>query len=161
MTLWLHLMGPALSFGSGAFFIFVFYPAFKSLEDSQARMKVFVQGIKYFHPIYLLGFCVALLSGASQITDLKINLGSNYFDVIAQPLLWKFGLTLLMFMIGGIQSFGFGLPLTKMVNGLIEGSDEQKDSYVNKIWWATLINLILIGVTVFIGLKLSSLLNSV
>lgn len=150
----LHLLGVALSLGGAAVFLFVLYPSLKFLGDPTLRMKVLGNSLRYYHPLFLFGICLNFMSGAIHLTDLKIRFGSSYFDSLSNILLWKFAMTLLIFLIAGMQCFGQGLKLTRMVNGVIPGNLATQEKYARKIWRAQLVNLVLLTVTLWLGLKM-------
>jgi len=151
---WLHVTGVAVSLGTGLFLVFVFFPALKIIEDRQQRMKVLATAIQYFHPIFLLGICTVFMTGAIRLTDLKIDFGQLYYSSLGHVLLWKFGLTTLIFLIAGGQCFGMGLKLQRMANGVIEGTIERQERLANAIKKMATYNLIALAVTIYFGLKL-------
>ncbi|HEX5038409.1 MAG TPA: hypothetical protein VFX30_14735 [bacterium] len=151
---WLHVTGVAVSLGTGLFLVFVFFPALKIIEDRQQRMKLLAAAIQYFHPIFLLGICTVFMTGAIRLTDLKIDFGQLYYSSLGHVLLWKFGLTTLIFLIAGGQCFGMGLKLQRMANGVIEGTIERQERLANAIKKMATYNLIALAVTIYFGLKL-------
>src|SRR3989338_722274 len=130
---WLHLLGIAISLGSGLFFILVFYPSLKSLPDPAQRMKTLAEALKYFHPLFLFGICLTFVTGAIRLTDLKIGFGALYYSTFGKILLLKFGMTLLVFLAAGMQCFGMGLNLGRMANGVIPGDLAFQEKYARKI----------------------------
>jgi uncharacterized membrane protein len=153
----LHLFGLALSLGGAAGFLFVLYPALKAIESHEARMKILGNSLRYYHPLFLFGICLTFMSGAIHLTDFKIAFGTQYFSVFGKILLWKFGMTLLIFLIAGMQCFGMGLKLTRMVNGVIPGDLATQERYAKKIWRAQIVNLVLLAVTLWLGLEMAAL----
>lgn len=154
ILVWLHLLGIVISLGSGLFFILVFYPSLKSLPDPAQRMKTLAEALKYFHPLFLFGICLVFVSGAIRLTDLKIGFGTLYYSTFGRILLWKFGMTLLIFLAAGMQCFGMGLKLGRMANGVIPGDLALQEKYARKIKRVMTVNLIFLAVTLYIGLKL-------
>lgn len=151
---WLHIIGLVMSLGSGLTFLLVMRPAANTIEAASERLKVTAKLIGYFHPLYLLGICTLFMSGAWGLTQLKIGLGSNYFEKVSAILYWKFGLTTVIFLVASMQCFGQGLKLTRMVNGIIPGDIDRQEYYVKKITRATFVNVILLAVTLYVGLKM-------
>jgi uncharacterized membrane protein len=151
---WLHLFGIVVSLGSGLFFILVFYPSLKSIPEPGQRMKTLAEALKYFHPLFLFGICLVFVSGAIRLTDLKIGFGTLYYSTFGRILLWKFGMTLLIFLAAGMQCFGMGLKLGRMANGVIPGDLPTQERYARKIKRVMTVNLIFLGITLYIGLKL-------
>ena len=151
---WLHLMGVAVSLGCNVFFVFVLFPSLQTQADPQLKMKAIAGTLKYYHPIFLLGICVVFMTGAVRLTDLKIDFGQMYYSSLGHALMWKFGFTMLIFLIAGGQCFGMGLKLQRMVNGVIEGSLERQERLANAIKKMATYNIVLIAVTVYFGLKL-------
>lgn len=155
---WLHLLGIALSFGSGLFFAFIFYPSLQKIADPQERMKVLAESLRFFHPAFLLGICIVFVTGAMRLTDLKIGFGGAYFASLSNILYWKFGLTTAIFMLASMQCFGMGLKLGRMATGVIPGDLELQEKYARKIRRVTIWNLILLAVTMYVGLKLAPII---
>jgi uncharacterized membrane protein len=151
---WLHLTGAAVSLGSGLFLVFVLFPALKSIADPAQRMKTLAAAIQYFHPLFLLGICVTFMSGAMRLTDLKIGFGELYYSSLGHTLLWKFGLTTVIFLIAGGQCFGMGLKLQRMANGVIEADPVRQERLSKAIKKMATYNIVLIAVTIYFGLKL-------
>ncbi len=153
----LHLFGLVLSLGGGTVFVFVLYPSLKFLAEPADRMKLLGNSLRYFHPIFLFGICLTFMTGAMHLTQLKIGLGSSYYEKLGGILLWKFGMTLLIFLVAGMQCFGMGLKLQRMANGVIAGDLVRQEYYAKKIWRAQLVNLVLLAVTLWLGLKMGAL----
>ncbi len=151
---WLHVTGAAVSLGSGLFLVFVFFPSLKTIPDPALRMKTLAAAIQYFHPIFLLGICTTFMTGAMRLTDLKIDFGQLYYSSLGHVLMWKFGLTTLIFLIAGGQCFGMGLKLQRMANGVIEGTLERQERLANAIKKMATYNVIALAVTIYFGLKL-------
>lgn len=150
---WLHVAGAALSLGTSVFFVFVLYPSLKD-ADPKHRTKAIADTLKYYHPLFLLGICVVFMTGAMRLTDLKIGYGQLYYSAFGHTLLWKFGLTLFIFLIAGGQCFGMGLKLQRMANGVMEGSIERQEKLARAIKKMALYNIVLIAVTIYFGLRL-------
>ncbi len=151
---WLHLLGVAMSLGSSIFFVFVLFPSLKKQTDVTLKMKAIADTLPYYHPIFLLGICVTFMTGAVRLTDLKIDFGQLYYSSLGHVLLWKFGFTMLIFLIAGGQCFGMGLKLQRMANGIIEGSIERQERLANAIKKMATYNIILIASAIYFGLKL-------
>jgi uncharacterized membrane protein len=151
---WLHVTGVAVSLGSGLFLVFVFFPSLKTIPDRAQRMKTLAAAIQYFHPIFLLGICTVFMTGAMRLTDLKIDFGQLYYSALGHVLMWKFGLTTLIFLIAGGQCFGMGLKLQRMANGVIEGTLERQEKLASAIKKMATWNVIALAVTIHFGLKL-------
>ncbi|MBI2082639.1 MAG: hypothetical protein HYT76_03635 [Deltaproteobacteria bacterium] len=154
---YLHIFGVVLSLGSGFFFIFIFPAALNSISDSGQRVQVFAASLRLFHPLFLLGLCLTFMSGAIHLTHFKIQFGTEYFNKFGGLLIWKFALTLLIFLIAGMQCFGMGLKLTRMASGVIQGDLATQERYARKIKTAQTLNLILLAVTIWFGIKLGAL----
>lgn len=155
---WLHLLGVTISIGSGLYFVLVTYPSLKGFEDRYQRIKILAENLKYFHPLFLFGICMVFVTGAMRLTDLKIGFGTSYYAELGTVLLWKFGMTMVIFLIGSMQCFGMGLKLGRMANGVIPGDIELQERYANKIKRAMSINLVFLIITLFIGLKIIPLI---
>ena len=152
--IWLHLMGIVISLGAGLLLVIGIYPACRRIEDEDVRFRTLAGILKYFHPLYLFGICLTFMTGAIGLTTLKIGLGETYYQQIGGILIQKFGLTMLIFLVASMQCFGQGLKVTRMANGIIPADSATKEKYLKKIYRATLINVILIAITLYIGLKL-------
>ncbi len=151
---WLHLMGIVISLGAALLLVIGVYPAAQKIEDPEARFQMLAGVLKYFHPLYLFGICLVFMTGAFGLTDLKIDLGAGYYDAVGNILIKKFGLTMLIFLIASMQCFGQGLKITRMANGVIEADEATKQRYIKKVHRATIMNIILIAITIYVGLKL-------
>ncbi len=152
--LWLHLSGIIISLGSAVLIVGAVYPGTTWIEDKSQRFMMIAGILKYFHPLFLFGICLIFMTGAIGLTDLKIDLGTAYYTKIGSVLLQKFGLTMLIFLFGSMQCVGTGLRVARMANGVIESDEPTKTRYLMKIYRTTIINIILLAVTLYIGLKL-------
>ncbi len=151
---WLHVMGVVISLGSGLFFVIVLYPSLKVIQEPSQRIKVLAQSLQYFHPLFLFGICLTFVTGAIRLTDLKIGFGPLYYSSLGKILLWKFGMTLVIFLAAGMQCFGMGLKLFRMANGVIPGDLALQEKYARKIKKVMTYNLVFLAVTLYIGLKI-------
>ncbi len=154
---YLHLFGLAVSLGSGIFFILLVFFWSKSVPDQAIRMKGIADSLRVFHPLFLFGICLVFMSGAIHLTTLKIGFGSRYFETFGRILLSKFGMTLLIFLVAGMQCFGMGLKFQRMVYGVIEGDLAKQARYAKKIWRAQVMNLLFLAITLWLGLKMGAL----
>ena len=150
----LHWLGLIISLGGGLCFLVVFYPALKALDDPAQRFKVLANALRFYHPLFLFGICLIFVTGAIHLTDLKIRFGTLYYDKIGRILIWKFTVTFLVFIIASMQSFGQGLKFGRMAYGVIPGDLATQERYAKKIWRSQFVNLILLVVGLYLGLKL-------
>lgn len=155
---WLHILGIVISLGSGLFFVLIFYRSLKVLPDPSQRMKVLAESLRFFHPLFLFGICLTFVTGAIRLTDLKIGFGDLYYSTFGRILLWKFGMTLLIFMTAGMQCFGMGLKLGRMATGVIPGDLALQERYAKKIRRVMTFNLVFLAATLYMGLKLVPLI---
>ncbi len=151
---WLHVLGTVISLGSGLFLILVLYPSLKAFSDPHQRVKIVAESLKYFHPLFLFGICMTFVTGAIRLTDLKIGFGNLYYSTFGQILMWKFGMTLLVFLAAGMQCFGMGLKLGRMANGVIPGDLALQEKYMRKIKRVMTVNLVFLAIALYVGLKL-------
>ena len=158
--IWLHVMGIVISLGAALLLVLAVYPAANKITDEEQRFQMLAGVLKYFHPLYLFGICLVFMTGAIGLTDLKIDLGLSYYDQVGNILIKKFALTMLIFLVASMQCFGQGLKVTRMANGVIEADLATKQRYLKKIYRATLINIILIAITLYIGLQLPAAIAS-
>jgi uncharacterized membrane protein len=154
LLVWLHIMGVVISLGGGLFFVLVFLPTLKSLPDPHQRMKVMAESLKYFHPLFLFGICLTFMTGAMRLTDLKIGFGAFYYSSVGKILIWKFSMTMLIFLLASMQCFGMGLKLGRMANGVIPGDLATQERYARKIKKVLTWNLVFLAITLYIGLKM-------
>ena len=157
---WLHLMGIVISLGAALLLVLAVYPAAAKIADEEQRFQMLAAILKYFHPLYLFGICLVFMTGAIGLTDLKIGLGDQYYDQLSIVLIKKFALTMLIFLVASMQCFGQGLKVTRMANGIIEADMATKQRYTKKIYRATVINIILIAITIYVGLQLPLAIGS-
>lgn len=151
---WLHMIGVVVSLGGAVLFAFGVTPALLVIEDRSQRIKVFAKVIQFFHPTFLFGICLTFMTGAMRLTDLKIGFGTEYFKQLGTLLMIKFGLTTLIFLIGSGQCFGMGLKVTRMANGVLEGTIERQEKLAHLIRKMTIYNVVLMAVTIYFGLKI-------
>lgn len=151
---WLHVSGIIISLGSAIGLVVLFSSKFPSLSDPHEKMKFLAAKIQRLHPLYLFGICLTFVTGAMRLTDLKIGYGAAYYPTLGKILMWKFGMTTLIFMVASMQCFGMGLKFGRMANGVIPGDLATQERYARKIKKATLANILFIFITVLIGLKM-------
>ncbi|MBI2066568.1 MAG: hypothetical protein HYW02_02620 [Deltaproteobacteria bacterium] len=156
---YLHLAGLVISLGGGLFFVIGLYPSLRTFDDPSIRMRLLASSLRIFHPLFLFGLCLTFMTGALHLTDFKIALGSDYLPKIGSILLWKFGMTLLIFLIAGMQCFGMGLKFQRMVNGVVPGDLATQERYAKKIWRAQFANLIFLAITLWLGLMMSAIIH--
>lgn len=151
---WFHVLGVVISLGTALFFMGVFLPSLKVIEEPDRRMKLIAEALRYFHPLFLLGICITFVSGALRLMDWKEIFASHYPVPVVNLLLWKFGVTLLIFLVAGGQCIGMGLKFGRMANGVIPGDLALQEKYLGKIRRMMSINIVLIGIAMYLGLKL-------
>ncbi len=150
----LHVSGIIISLGSAVGLLILFSSSHPHLPDPHEKMKFLAAKIQRLHPLYLFGICLTFMTGAMRLTDLKIGYGAAYYPTLGKILMWKFGMTTVIFMVASMQCFGMGLKFGRMANGVIPSDLATQERYARKIKKATLANILFILVTVFIGLKL-------
>ena len=158
---WLHVMGVVVSLGSAVMFAFGIGPALQLVEDRTQRMKIFAKVMQFFHPVFLFGICLTFMTGAMRLTDLKIGFGTEYYQSLGTLLMVKFGFTTLIFLIGAGQCFGMGLKVTRMANGVLEGSIEKQEKLAGLIRKMTIYNIVLMSITIYVGLKIVPMIYGV
>ena len=144
----LHLIALCVALGGALLFNFVLYPSLKFIGEKKERHRFLAQFIRYYHPFFLGGLSILLLSGAFRVTDLKISLGVGYFSVMGKLLMIKLGMMLLIFNLACMQTMGTGLKFGRMAMGVIPGDEATVDRYARKIWRVSLVNIVcMIGTT--------------
>ncbi|MBI2881216.1 MAG: hypothetical protein HYY21_06485 [Candidatus Tectomicrobia bacterium] len=118
-------------------------------------MSRFAKALVFYHPFVLVLLGVLLMTGAMLITELKIQIGVRFFEVVFHSL----GQKLLIFFVIALYSshmfFGIGLKVTR-ANAPLElrqfemPLDDQLRS-LRRIHTGTLVNLLLAAYAYYLG----------
>lgn len=152
-----HLLPWALGMGSAFYFAFIAVPLANRLLEGEKRLEFIRWNIKYYSPFFLLMMSIVVVTGAWRLTDYKIVLGIQYFQDVSTVLIVKLILFMVIYLLAAYQSFGLGLRVTgqgkeAMADSVAAGV---VDTVFKKMRTIAIINLVLMSVTVYVGLKLS------
>jgi uncharacterized membrane protein len=154
-VLWLHLLGLAVYFGSGATLMAVVLPMAAQVSAPREKQRFLAQAFKWYNPLSIGALGVVLMTGAFNLTSYKALLGPRFFALLGGVLGWKLLLVFLLINISAAVSLGMGHRIVRT-----ELRDEEIDaarliSLVKRIQIFTIVALLLTAWIVWVSLNLT------
>src|SRR5437773_2977608 len=81
-TLWLHLLGLAVYFGSGVTLVVVLLPMAAQIPAAPDKQRFLAQGLRLYNPLSIGALGVALMTGAFNLTSYKAMFGRRFFALL-------------------------------------------------------------------------------
>ena len=154
-TLWLHLLGLAVYFGSGVTLAVVLLPMAAQISAPREKQRFLAQGLKRYNPLSIGALGVALMTGAFNLTSYKALLGPQFFSLLGGVLGLKLFLVFVLINVSAAVSLGMGhrVVRTELRGEAIE--PERLAGLVKRIQIFTVIVLLLTAWIVWVSLNLT------
>src|SRR5205809_8097100 len=107
-TLWLHLLGLAVYFGSGVTLVVVLLPMAAQIPAAPDKQRFLAQGLTLYHPLSIGALGVALMTGAFNLTSYKAMFGRRFFALLGGVLGLKLLLVFLLINVSAAVSLAMG-----------------------------------------------------
>ena len=156
-TLWLHLLGLAVYFGSGVTLVVVLLPMAAQIPAPREKQRFLAQGLKRYNPLSIGALGVALMTGAFNLTSYKARLGPRFFSLLGGVLGLKLLLVFVLINVSAAVSLGLGhrVVRTELRGEAIE--PEQLAGLVKRMRVLTVVALLLTAWIVWTSLNLTRL----
>src|SRR5215510_5873576 len=154
-TLWLHLLGLAVYFGSGVTLVVVLLPMAAQIAAAPDKQRFLAQGLKLYNPLSIGALGVVLMTGAFNLTSYKAMFGRRFFELLGGVLGLKLLLVFLLINVSAAVSLGMGhrIVRTELRGEAIEA--ERLTSLVKRIQIFTIVALALTAWIVWVSLNLT------
>ena len=156
-TLWLHLLGLAVYFGSGVTLVVVLLPMAAQIPAPREKQRFLAQGLKFYNPLSIGALGVALMTGAFNLTSYKALLGPRFFSLLGGVLGLKLLLVFVLINVSAAVSLGLGhrVVRTELQGEAIE--PERLAGLVKRMRVLTVVALVLTAWIVWTSLNLTRL----
>jgi len=156
-TLWLHLLGLAVYFGSGVTLVVVLLPMAAQIPAPREKQRFLAQGLKFYNPLSIGALGVALMTGAFNLTSYKALLGPRFFSLLGGVLGLKLLLVFVLINVSAAVSLGLGhrVVRTELRGEAIE--PERLAGLVKRMQVLTVVALVLTAWIVWTSLNLTRL----
>ena len=156
-TLWLHLLGLAVYFGSGVTLVVVLLPMAAQIPTPREKQRFLAQGLKRYNPLSIGALGVTLMTGAFNLTSYKALLGPRFFSLLGGVLGLKLLLVFVLINVSAAVSLGLGhrVVRTELRGEAIE--PERLTSLVKRMQVLTVVALVLTAWIVWTSLNLTRL----
>ncbi len=156
-TLWLHLLGLAVYFGSGVTLVVVLLPMAAQIPTPREKQRFLAQGLKRYNPLSIGALGVTLMTGAFNLTSYKALLGPRFFSLLGGVLGLKLLLVFVLINVSAAVSLGLGhrVVRTELRGEAIE--PERLAGLVKRIRVLTVVALLLTAWIVWTSLNLTRL----
>lgn len=155
LTLWLHLLGLAVYFGSGVTVIAVLLPMATQITAARDKQRFLAQSLKFYNPLSIGALGVALMTGAFNLTSYKAMFGPRFFDLLGGVLGFKLLLVFLLINVSAAVSLGMGHRIVRTELRAEEMEPERLASLVKRIQIFTIVALLLTAWIVWVSLNLT------
>jgi uncharacterized membrane protein len=154
-TLWLHLLGLAVYFGSGVVLVVVLLPMAAQIPAAADEQRFLAQALKLYNPLSIGALGVALMTGAFNLTSYKAMLGRRFFELLGGVLGLKLLLVFLLINVSAAVSLGMGhrIVRTELRGETIE--PERLTGLVKRMQIFTIVALALTAWIVWVSLNLT------
>jgi hypothetical protein len=153
LTRFVHVLALATYLGTTLAMVTVFFPALATLDDAGLQRRLLARGLRPYNMLSVGALGVLIISGASALTDLKVQFGAEYARLI-WPLFGKLGLTFLLTMVGTYVSFGIAHRLVRAEMGQLPIDHTQQQSMLKRMAGGCWLGVALAVWTSWVGLRL-------
>jgi uncharacterized membrane protein len=153
LTRFVHVLALATYLGTTLAMVTVFFPALATLDDPSLQRRLLAKGLRPYNMLSVGALGVLIISGASALTDLKVQFGPEYARLI-WPLFGKLGLTFLLTMVGTYVSFGIAHRLVRAEMGQLPIDEAQQRSMLKRMAGGCWLGVALAVWTSWVGLRL-------
>lgn len=159
LSLWLHLLGLAVYFGSGITLVVMFFPMASRILLPQEQHRFLAQGLRIYNPLSIGALGVLLMTGAFNLTSYKAILGPQFFSRLGLVLGLKLLLVFLLINVSAFVSLGLGHRLVRMHLGGETIEPERLARTLKQMRTFTIVALVLTGIIVFLSLNMTFLMR--
>lgn len=154
-TLWLHLLGLAIYFGSGVTLVVVLLPMAVQIPVARDKQRFLAQGLRLYNPLSIGALGVALMTGAFNLTSYKALLGRRFFDLLGGVLGLKLLLVFLLINVSAAVSLGMGHRVVRTELRGEEIEPQRLNGLVKRMQIFTVVALVLTAWIVWVSLNLT------
>ena len=154
-TLWLHLLGLAVYFGSGVTLVVVLLPMAAHIPVARDKQRFLAQGLRLYNPLSIGALGVVLMTGAFNLTSYKALLGRRFFDLLGGVLGLKLLLVFLLINVSAAVSLGMGHRVVRTELRGEEIEPERLTGLVKRMQIFTIVALLLTAWIVWVSLNLT------
>ncbi|MBI3300759.1 MAG: hypothetical protein HYZ72_01575 [Deltaproteobacteria bacterium] len=154
-TLWLHLLGLAVYFGSGVTLVMVLLPMAAQIPAAPDKQRFLAQGLKLYNPLSIGALGVALMTGAFSLTSYKALFGRRFFDLLGGVLGLKLLVVFVLINVSAAVSLGMGHRVVRTELRGEEIEPERLAGLVKRMQIFTVVALLLTAWIVWISLNLT------
>jgi hypothetical protein len=149
------VLAAALYFGSTASVLLALLPVVHDAPDPATKRRLFARVMRTYNPLTIGALGVALVTGASNLTDYKAALGGGFAPALGVVLLWKLVGAFLLILLATSLSFGIGHRTVREELGDLPVDAVELDRRLDrlrKMLWAA---LVLAAIVIGLGLEMS------
>ena len=158
-SLWFHLLGLAVYFGSGITMVVMFFPLASQISPSQEQHRFLAQGLRIYNPLSIGALGVLLMTGAFNLTSYKAILGPQFLSQLGLVLGLKLLLAFLLINVSVFVSLGLGHRLVRMHLSGETMEPERLARMLKRMKTFTIVALVLTGIIVFLSLNMTYLMR--
>jgi hypothetical protein len=111
------------------------------------------QALRFYDPLAVATLGIIVMTGAFNLTRYKDAMRGEFFSQLGWLLTWKLGFAFLVVMVGVYSAFGLGHRIVRAEMAGDPFEPDQLDSITRRLAYACAINLILLGLTAWLGLE--------
>lgn len=154
LGLWLHVLGLVTYAGATLALVVMVIPAATLIADATLRRTVLARALRIYDPLAIAALGIIVMTGAINLTAYKEALRGEFFARLGWLLVYKLILAFCVVMVGTYITFGLGHRIVRS-----EMSGEPADgawlgSMSRRLVYASVLLLILVAVTTWLGLEL-------
>lgn len=152
----LHFLSLALYLGFVAALWSILLPAARALDDRKSSAEFLVRGLRIYNPIQIALLGVLVLTGASQVTELKDLYRESYAVKFGGILGVKLLVSFIVIMLGTYQCLGVGHRFVRLYESDANAAVERLPSTIKKLAAAAISIMPFVAYAVYLGLSLAS-----
>lgn len=147
ITLWLHLLGLAVYFGTGVMLVVVLLPMATHISPPREKQQFLAQGLKLYNPLSIGALGVTLMTGAFNLTSYKALLGMRFFSLLGGVLGLKLLLVFVLINVSAAVSLGMG---HRIVRTELRGEEIEPERLVGLMKRMQMLTIVALGLTAWI-----------
>lgn len=152
----LHSLSLALYLGFVVALWAIVLPAARAVDARESATEFLVRSLRIYNPMQIGLLGVLVLTGASQITDLKDIYRQSYAVKFGDILGIKLLISFIVIMLGTYQCLGVGHRFVRLYESDTHAAIERLPSTVKKLRMAALLIIPFVAYAVHLGLSLAN-----
>ncbi len=154
LSSWVHLLALSVYLGSLVGLWSLILSPLPTIQNHKDQAEFLARSLKVYNPLHIGALGLLVLTGATQITELKSVYRELFASELGATLVLKLSLSFVVILLSTYQSMGVAHRFVKRCEGEDPVAYQEVQSLTRRLRYSTLIILLLTFITVLVGTML-------